>query len=76
MKNKIWMTVLALFCLGVGLLSGGCAAPHGSQRDELRPVVGGGSPGIRGKDRSLATSQGVALRFSNTKEATLWNLAK
>ena len=28
MKNKIWMTVLALFCLGVGLLSGGCVYYH------------------------------------------------
>jgi hypothetical protein len=44
MKNKIWMTVLVLFCLGVGLLSGGCAAPYGSQRDEPRPLVGGAGP--------------------------------
>ena len=43
MKNKIWMTVLALFCLGVGLLSGGCAAPQASQRSELKPLVGGAS---------------------------------
>ena len=43
MKNKIWMTVVVLCCLGVGLLSGGCAAPYGSERDELRPLVGGAS---------------------------------
>jgi hypothetical protein len=52
MNNKIWMTVLALFCLGVGLLSGGCAAPQASQRSELKPLVGGASefpevPGVR-----------------------------
>ncbi len=45
MKSKFWMTVLALFCLGVGLLSGGCVYypyyPQSSQRDELRPLVGG-----------------------------------
>jgi hypothetical protein len=42
MKNKIWMTVLAIVCLGVGLLSGGCAAPQAGQRSEseLRPVIG------------------------------------
>ena len=45
MKSKFWMTVLALFCLGVGLLTGGCVYypyyPQSSQRDELRPLVGG-----------------------------------
>ncbi len=48
MKTKIWMTVLALFCLGVGLLTGGCVYypydpyyPYASQRDQLSPVVGG-----------------------------------
>ncbi len=66
MKNKIWMTVLALFCLGVGLLSGGCAAPQGnqSQRYEQGPLIGGGGateyPGEK-KER-LATSHGDALK--------------
>jgi hypothetical protein len=41
MKNKILMSVFALLCLGVGLLSGGCAAPQGSQRYEPSPLVGG-----------------------------------
>jgi hypothetical protein len=54
MKNKIWMTVLALFCLGIGLLSGGCAAPQASQRYEQRPLIGGGGapeiPGERSSD--------------------------
>lgn len=43
MKNKMWMIVLVLFCLGIGLLSGGCAAPYGSQRSESRPLYGGPS---------------------------------
>jgi hypothetical protein len=34
MKNKIWMTVLALSCLVIGLLSSGCAAPQAGQRSE------------------------------------------
>ncbi len=42
MKNKMWMTVLALSCLAVGLLSGGCVFPQAGQRSEReqRPVIG------------------------------------
>ncbi len=56
MKNKIWMTVVALFCLGVGLLSGGCVYyyPQTSQRSELTPLVGGpgGGSDVPGKKQN------------------------
>jgi hypothetical protein len=50
MKNKPWMTMLALVCLAVGLLSGGCTTPQPSQRSELSPLTGGeGFPNFPGE---------------------------